>query len=133
LGSTVWPSNRADYQHWLRVVQGALGEQPWQAEYTTGVLLGPEGVLEATGVGDAAPNRPSRVSDPAAQLTRREREVAQLAAQGLSNRRIAETLVIAEKTAANHLQSALEKLDVHSRSQLAARAVELGLAPNSSQ
>ena len=133
LGSTVWPSNRADLQHWLRIVQGALGEQAWQAEYTTGGLLGPEGVLEATDVSDAADSRTSRVSDGAAELTRREREVAQLAAQGLSNRRIAETLVIAEKTAANHLQSALEKLDVHSRSQLAARAVELGLAPSPSR
>jgi non-specific serine/threonine protein kinase len=133
LGSTVWPSNRADYQHWLRIVQGALGEQAWHAEYTTGGLLGPAGVLESTGISDAAPTRTSRVTDAAAQLTPREREVAQLAAQGLSNRRIAETLVIAEKTAANHLQSALEKLDVHSRSQLAARAVELGLAPNPSQ
>ena len=58
--------------------------------------------------------------------------MAQLAARGLSNRRIGETLVIAEKTAANHLQNALDKLGVHSRSELAARAVELGLAPGSS-
>jgi non-specific serine/threonine protein kinase len=133
LGSTVWPSNRADYQHWLRIVQGALGEQAWHAEYTTGGLLGAEGVLENTAINDGAPIGTSRVSDAAGQLTRREREVAHLAAQGLSNRRIAETLVIAEKTAANHLQSALEKLDVHSRSQLAARAVELGLAPDPSR
>src|SRR5262249_17515832 len=122
LGSTVWPSNRADYQHWLRIVQGALGEQAWHAEYTTGGLLGLEGVLATTDRSDAAPNRTSRGSDAAEQLTRREREVAQLAAQGLSNRRIAETLVITEKTVANHLQSALEKLDLHSRGQLAARA-----------
>jgi non-specific serine/threonine protein kinase len=133
LGSTVWPSNRADYHHWLRIVQGALGQQAWHAEYTTGGLLGWEGVLEATGSSAADPNRTARPADAADQLTRREREVAQLAAQGLSNRRIAETLVIAEKTVANHLQNALEKLDVHSRSQLAARAVELGLAPNPSR
>ena len=63
------------------------------------------------------------------ELTPREREVAQLAARGLSSRRIGETLVIAEKTAANHLQNALDKLDVHSRSELAARAFELGLLP----
>jgi len=61
------------------------------------------------------------------ELTPREREVTELTARGLSNRRIGETLVIAEKTAANHLQNALDKLDVHSRSELAARAVELGL------
>lgn len=133
LGSTVWPSNRADYQHWLRIARGALGERAWHAEYTTGGLLGPEGVLEATRIRDAALDRISRSSDAVTRLTRREREVAQLAAQGLSNRRIAETLVMAEKTAANHLQNALEKLDVHSRSQLAARAVELGLAPNPSR
>jgi non-specific serine/threonine protein kinase len=133
LGSTVWPSNRADYQHWMRIARGALGEQAWRTEYTTGGLLGPEGVLEASVFSDAALDLTSRVSDSAARLTPREREVAQLAAQGLSNRRIAETLVIAEKTAANHLQSALEKLEVHSRSQLAARAVELGLAPNPSR
>jgi DNA-binding NarL/FixJ family response regulator len=90
-------------------------------------------LLRGYGLCDAALDRTSRVSDAVARLTRRELEVAQLAAQGLSNRRIAETLVIAEKTAANHLQSALEKLDVHSRSQLAARAVELGLAPNPSR
>jgi non-specific serine/threonine protein kinase len=130
LGSTVWPSNRADYQHWLHVAQGALGAQAWHAEYTTGELLGAEGVLEAASSSDATANRTSRVTDASTQLTRREREVAELAAQGLSNRRIAETLVVAEKTAANHLQNALEKLEVHSRSQLAARAVELGLAPD---
>jgi non-specific serine/threonine protein kinase len=117
----------------LRIARGALGEQAWRTEYATGGLLGAEGVLKTTGSSDAATNRSSRVSDAAAELTRREREVAQLAAQGFSNRRIAETLVIAEKTAANHLQSALEKLDVHSRSQLAARAVELGLTPNASR
>ncbi len=66
------------------------------------------------------------------ELTPREREVAQLAARGLSHRRIGQTLVIAEKTAAKHLQNALDKLDVHSRSELAARAVELGLVPSSS-
>jgi non-specific serine/threonine protein kinase len=133
LGSTVWPSNRADYQHWMRIARGALGEQAWHTEYTTGGVLGLEGVLEgATLINDVAANRTSRVRDAATGLARREREVAQLAAQGLSNRRIAETLVIAEKTAANHLQSALEKLDVHSRSQLAARAAELGLAQDPS-
>jgi DNA-binding NarL/FixJ family response regulator len=65
-------------------------------------------------------------------LTPRELEVATLISRGHTNRRIAEVLVIAEKTVANHLQHALDKLEVHSRAQLAARAVELGLAPASS-
>ncbi len=70
--------------------------------------------------GDAAPV-------PADVLTPREREVARLVAQGLSNRQVAEQLVLTEKTAANHVGRVFEKLGVHSRGQLAARATELGL------
>jgi DNA-binding NarL/FixJ family response regulator len=60
-------------------------------------------------------------------LTTREREVAQLVARGLTNRQVAEALVVTEKTVANHVQRVLDKLEVHSRSQLAARAAEFGL------
>lgn len=131
LGSTVWPSNRGDDDHWARIARGALGEGAWNSAWTAGGLLGPDAVLRQADQSEftAADGSGGRGGQKAAELTRREREVARLAAQGLSNRRIAEVLVIAEKTAANHLQNALDKLDVHSRSQLAARAVELRLAP----
>ena len=130
IGSTVWPSNRADYQRWTRVARGALGADVWAAELTAGRILGAEAVLNIVHDRDIPPaGSPALVRrTSAATLTHREREVAELAATGLSNRAIAEVLTIAEKTAANHLQNALDKLEVHSRSQLAARAVELGLA-----
>src|SRR5438309_1548558 len=48
-------------------------------------------------------------------LTRREWEIAHLAAQGLTNRQIAERLVIAPLTVKTHLQNIFAKLDVHSR------------------
>jgi len=48
-------------------------------------------------------------------------------ARGFSNRQIADELVIAEKTVKNHVQRVLEKLEVRSRAELAARAGELGL------
>jgi predicted ATPase/DNA-binding CsgD family transcriptional regulator/transcriptional regulator with XRE-family HTH domain len=60
-------------------------------------------------------------------LTRREHEVALLVARGLSNREVADTLVINEKTAKNHVQRVLEKVGVSSRRQIIARASELGL------
>ncbi|WP_091368430.1 ATP-binding protein [Actinokineospora alba] len=53
-------------------------------------------------------------------LTAREREIAALVAQGLSNRRIAENLVIAERTAQNHVQHILTKLGFANRAQIAA-------------
>lgn len=53
-------------------------------------------------------------------LTAREREIAALVAQGLSNRRIAEKLVIAERTAQNHVQHILTKLGFANRAQIAA-------------
>lgn len=55
----------------------------------------------------------------ASPLTRREREVAALVSEGLSNRDIAQRLFIAEKTAENHVQHILTKLGLSSRSQVA--------------
>jgi predicted ATPase/DNA-binding CsgD family transcriptional regulator len=60
-------------------------------------------------------------------LTAREREVAALVGQGYSNRRIAERLVIAEKTAEVHARNIREKLGLESRAQIAAWAAQHGL------
>ncbi|HEU5003246.1 MAG TPA: AAA family ATPase [Actinomycetota bacterium] len=52
-------------------------------------------------------------------LTVREREVAGLVAQGLSNREIADRLVLSERTAQNHVQHILTKLGFRNRAQVA--------------
>jgi ATP/maltotriose-dependent transcriptional regulator MalT len=54
------------------------------------------------------------------ELTRREREVAGLATQGLSNREIADHLVVSVRTVENHLQRVYTKLGVGSREELRA-------------
>lgn len=56
----------------------------------------------------------------ASPLTPREREVARLVAQGLSNREIGKTLVISERTVDAHVQHILNKLGFNSRAQIAA-------------
>jgi DNA-binding CsgD family transcriptional regulator len=61
-------------------------------------------------------------------LTAREREVAVLIAQGLSNRALADALVVSERTIAKHVENILSKLHFTSRAQIAAWAVEKGLA-----
>lgn len=55
----------------------------------------------------------------ATALTRREREVAELVAEGLTNREIAERLFVSERTAENHVQHILTKLGLSNRSRLA--------------
>jgi non-specific serine/threonine protein kinase len=57
-------------------------------------------------------------------LTKREREVAALLSQGMSNREIATTLVISQSTAEVHVKHVLSKLGLRSRSQVAAWAAE---------
>ena len=56
-------------------------------------------------------------------LTAREREVASLVARGLTNRQVAEALVISPETAAVHVKRIFSKLALHSRTQLAAWVV----------
>jgi len=60
-------------------------------------------------------------------LTAREIEVLRLVAEGLSNRAVAERLVISEKTAIRHVSNIFMKLDVHNRTEAARLAVERGL------
>ncbi len=69
----------------------------------------------------AAGGRPRRPrSQGTAALTQAERRIAQQAAQGLSNREIAQALFITEKTVEGHLSGAYRKLGITSRSQLPA-------------
>ena len=64
---------------------------------------------------------------PAVALTPRELEIADLVARGLTNREVASRLFLSERTAQNHVQHILDKLDLPNRSQIAlwARGREL--------
>jgi DNA-binding CsgD family transcriptional regulator len=65
--------------------------------------------------------RPRRVVQTgAAALTPSERRIAAMAAEGLSNREIAQALFVTLRTVEMHLSNAFRKLDVSSRTQLAA-------------
>jgi DNA-binding NarL/FixJ family response regulator len=61
-------------------------------------------------------------------LTRREREVLQLLAEGLTQNAIANDLCISAKTVGTHIQRILTKLGVHSRAEAVAVAYRLGIA-----
>jgi len=61
-----------------------------------------------------------RSADP---LTPREREIVGLVAKALSNRQIAETLVLSERTVESHVRSVLAKLGLGNRTEIATWAV----------
>jgi PAS domain S-box-containing protein len=65
--------------------------------------------------------------DDLMHLTRRERELLQLAADGLSGPRIAEELVLSRATVRTHFDNIYEKLDTHDRAAAVAKAMRLGL------
>jgi two-component system, NarL family, nitrate/nitrite response regulator NarL len=64
-------------------------------------------------------------------LTEREAQVAELVADGLSNKAIASRLSIELATVKNHVHSILEKLRVHSRGEAAAKLRPTGIARRS--
>jgi LuxR family maltose regulon positive regulatory protein len=70
--------------------------------------------------------RSSRVAKPQEALTTREAEVLALLANGLSNKDIAQRLVVAPGTVHKHLKNIYSKLYVHNRTAATARARELG-------
>lgn len=65
------------------------------------------------------------------QLSRREREVAELVSQGLTNREIAGKLHVSVRTVEYHIQQSLNKLGLRSRTELAAWFLATGKAPGS--
>jgi len=71
---------------------------------------------------------PSMAAVRLGSLSCREREVLGLLARGWSTRRIADGMQVAECTVRSHVYSLLGKLDVHSRLEAAAFALEQGLA-----
>jgi len=78
------------------------------------------------GLGTAGRRAKTAVTGPDA-LTKREREVAKLAAEGRSAREIAQELYIGERTVETHLANAYAKLGVSSKVELVRMAPELGL------
>jgi NarL family two-component system response regulator LiaR len=71
------------------------------------------------------PPRPPLTPDP---LTEREVDVVRLIAQGLSNRQIADQLVIGEATVRTHVANILNKLHLANRVQATLYALRKGLA-----
>nr|WP_246044834.1 LuxR C-terminal-related transcriptional regulator [Rhodococcus oryzae] len=105
-----------------RLTRDALGIRGYGEAFRTGAGMGVDDAV-AYALGDRRTEEP-RKAPVAPVLTRREAEVADLVAEGLTNKEIASVLVISPRTAQGHVEHVLSKLGFTSRTQIAAWVAE---------
>ncbi|MBP2319623.1 non-specific serine/threonine protein kinase [Kibdelosporangium banguiense] len=135
--STIWPllggqpllgapHHLAAHEACERQARRALGDRAFQTAFGHGAALDlDQAVAYALGEKPAPAAPATTATDTAGtSLTRRERQVADLVAEGLSNKDIGARLVIAQRTAEGHVEHILTKLGFTKRTQLAAWVIE---------
>ena len=126
----VSPPDRAERECQVASVRRALGDERFAEAWDAGRAMSLEQAIEYALAAPPFEGTPSGTSarptpeDQASPLSEREQEVAVLLARGLSNRQIAEELIISSRTAGTHVSHILNKLGLANRAQIAAWAVE---------
>jgi DNA-binding NarL/FixJ family response regulator len=110
----------------MATARALLGEAAWDAGWAEGSAMSAEEVVEYALSEEVAraPESPPADRKTDEPLTRREKEVAALVARRLTNRQIAQELVISERTVDKHVANLLKKMNLHSRDQVAVRMAE---------
>jgi DNA-binding NarL/FixJ family response regulator len=92
-----------------------------------GLVLDPDVARDALTGEAAAPAAIAGEAEPYERLTDREKQVLKLVAEGRSNKDVAQLLGISVKTAMSHREHVMDKLDVHSRTDLIRFALKCGV------
>ncbi|MGV9865617.1 ATP-binding protein [Rhodococcus koreensis] len=120
--STIFPNAHLEHARFEQEARQAIGDRGFETEFRQGLGTRFDDAaayaLEETGPSD------SSVEPGATSLTRREQQVAELVAEGLTNKAIAARLVISQRTAQGHVEHILSKLGFNSRAQIAAWSIE---------
>jgi DNA-binding CsgD family transcriptional regulator len=110
----------------------ALGEDAYATARHQGMRMSPREIeaelARLVWVSGDGPEAVTATAPVDSMLSRRERDVLQLLAEGKSNPEIADALFISTRTAANHVANILAKLDLGSRTAAVAYAIRHGLA-----
>lgn len=126
IGTSLFGHLLEDHDNCLTRTREALGDAAYKQAFEEGSTMRfDDAVALASGRRTPAPAAADTHGDEV-RLTRRESEIAALVAEGLTNREIAERLVITRRTAEAHVAHILGKLSVTSRAQLAAWAAAQG-------
>lgn len=122
------PADDALREPYLKDARARLDSATWEAAFVEGQAKGLDEAIDYA-LSARLPSTPpvpspdtSRVR--VATLTRREEEIADLVARGMTNRQIAAELTLSRHTVANHVARILSKLGVDSRSHITAWVVE---------
>lgn len=105
-----------------RITRQGLGSRPFSMAHREGDTMSFETAVSFAL--ERPPITPARVVAPT-DLTKREQQVANLVAKGMTNKEIAAHLVISPRTAQGHVEHILAKLGFTSRAQIAAWVVEV--------
>jgi non-specific serine/threonine protein kinase len=129
LGSEPFPADGDRLDRWQRVAEHRLGKRAAAAAIAEGRARPLEDVMSDALASDAGAGSASRLRGGRAVggLSAREVEVLRLVALAKTNREIAETLVLSQKTVEHHLSNIFAKLQVSSRAGATRVAMQAGL------
>ncbi|MFI7445808.1 ATP-binding protein [Nonomuraea indica] len=124
VGEPLFPYLVAYHDKCEQVTRQHLGEKRYYKGILEGTKLGFDWVLTLAWKETTPVEQPSQEGARSSPLTPREMEVARLVARGMSNKEVAASLVIAQRTAEAHVEHILNKLGFTSRVQIAAWVFE---------
>jgi DNA-binding NarL/FixJ family response regulator len=131
MGARLSAGERAYFERHLNVARSRLDNSAWEEAWAEGRAIASEQtIVYMLDASEPAPDEilvseeQSAAEPPDDFLTRRQREVANLIGRGLKNRQISSELSISEHTVENHVHKILEKLELRSRTQVAAWAAQ---------
>jgi len=126
LREAIGQARRAHDDRFVSAARAMLGEQAFTAAWALGQTTSLDDLIDQVLPDGAAPSLDVGASRVVG-LTPRETEVAALVGRGLTNKQIAEMLVIAEGTAEKHVANIMGRLDLKSRALIAVWAANHGL------
>jgi predicted ATPase/DNA-binding CsgD family transcriptional regulator len=126
IGATVQPYLQPPLNRARESTRANLGTSTYEAQFDVGGRMSRDAAIRLA-LGEPTDTAEPATADPNPMpLSKRESQVAQLVAEGLSNKQIGARLFISEHTVDSHVRSILSKLGVSSRAQIAAWTASSG-------
>lgn len=115
---SLWKATQMEFQHYLRLARDRLTDEAFKAEQAAGRVLSLEQAVEFARHLPIQTKTVLTVREKLGALTRREREVAALIGQGMTNSEIAAELFLSKRTIETHVNHILSKQGFSSRAQI---------------